>query len=97
MAIHDHVGPIRVALFLARAMLQLGYGSSLNLAPVDFGRVVGLYIATLFVIWQVTTFIAFGSLPTMPIYVVAHWSSLAAPCVRGVSRDQLSPTRTRSV
>jgi hypothetical protein len=69
MAIYDHTGPVRVALFLAGAVLLLGYGSTLNLAPFDFGRVVGLYIATLFVVWQVINFVAFRSVPTMPILV----------------------------
>jgi len=69
MAIYDHAGPIRVSLFLAGAVLLLGYGSTLNLAPFDFGRVVGLYIATLFVVWQVINFIAFRSLPTPPIWI----------------------------
>lgn len=69
MAIYDHAGPLRLALFLAGAALLLGYGSALNLAPFDFGRVVGLYIATLFVVWQVINFVAFRSVPTMPILV----------------------------
>jgi small multidrug resistance family-3 protein len=69
MAIYDHVGLTRVGLFLTGAAVLLGYGSSLNLAPLDFGRVVGLYIATLFVIWQIINFIAFSSPPTMPILV----------------------------
>jgi small multidrug resistance family-3 protein len=69
MAIYNHVGLVRIGLFLAGAALLLGYGSFLNLAPLDFGRVVGLYIATLFVIWQVINFIAFRSLPTTPILV----------------------------
>jgi small multidrug resistance family-3 protein len=69
VAIYDHAGPIRVALFLAGAVLLLGYGSALNLAPFDFGRVVGLYIATLFVVWQVINFVAFRSVPTLPILV----------------------------
>jgi hypothetical protein len=68
-AIYNHVGAIRVGLFLAGAALLLGYGSFLNIAPLDFGRVVGLYLATLFVVWQVINFIAFRSLPTMPIIV----------------------------
>ena len=34
---------------------------------MDFGRVVGLYIATLFVVWQVITFVAFQTLPSLPI------------------------------
>jgi hypothetical protein len=69
MAIYDHAGPTRIALFLAGAVLLLGYGSTLNLAPFDFGRVVGLYIATLFVVWQVINFVAFRALPTMPIVI----------------------------
>ena len=37
-------------LFLAGAALLLGYGTFLNLAPLEFGQVVGLYLATLFVV-----------------------------------------------
>lgn len=69
MAIYDHSGAIRVGLFLAGAALLFGYGSILNLAPIEFGRVVGLYIATLFVVWQGVNWIAFRTLPTMPILV----------------------------
>jgi hypothetical protein len=69
MAIYNHVGAIRSALFLAGAALLFGYGSFLNLAPLDFGRVVGLYIATLFVFWLLINFIVFRTLPTRPILV----------------------------
>jgi small multidrug resistance family-3 protein len=70
MAIYNHqAGASRFALFLAGAALLFGYGSFLNLAPVEFGRVVGLYIATLFVVWQLINFVAFRTLPTMPILV----------------------------
>jgi small multidrug resistance family-3 protein len=69
MGIHSHPGPARVGLFMTGAMLLFGYGSFLNLAPIEFGKVVGLYIATLFVVWQVVNFIAFRSLPTLPILV----------------------------
>jgi len=50
-------------------MMLFCYGSLLNLAPLDFGRVVGLYIATLFVVWQVINYIAFRALPSLPIVV----------------------------
>ena len=69
MAIYNYIGPIRIGLFIAGATLLLGYGTFLNLAPVDFGRVVGLYIATLFLVWQVISFIVFRSTPTMPMLV----------------------------
>jgi hypothetical protein len=66
-AIYNHVGLARGLLFLAGAALLFGYGSFLNLAPLEFGRVVGIYIATLFVIWQLVNFLAFRTLPTLPI------------------------------
>src|SRR5882757_9762417 len=69
VAIYSHVGLFRVGLLAAGGLLLLGYGSLLNLAPVEFGRVVGLYIATLFVVWQVINFVAFRTVPTMPILV----------------------------
>jgi small multidrug resistance family-3 protein len=59
--------PPRALLFLAGATLLFGYGVFVNLPPFEFGRIVGLYIATLFVVWQIVNFVAFGLLPTMPI------------------------------
>jgi hypothetical protein len=57
----------RGALFLAGAILLFGYGLSLNLAPVEFNRVVGLYVAILFIVWQIVNLIVFRTLPDMPI------------------------------
>jgi len=69
MAIYNHAGMVRVGLFFAGAALLFGYGTFLNMTPLDFGRVVGLYIATLFVVWQVINFIAFRAPPSLPIWV----------------------------
>ena len=66
-AIFEHQGAWRIGLFLLGACLLAGYGTFLNLAPLEFGQVVGLYIATLFVVWQVVTYFSFGTLPTLPI------------------------------
>ena len=68
-AMYEHAGAARVGLIVAGAILLLGYGVSLNLAPVPFARVVGLYIATLFIMWQVINTIAFRTYPTAPIMV----------------------------
>jgi len=57
----------RSGLFLAGAILLFGYGLSLNLAPIEFNRVVGLYIATLFVMWQAVNLIVFRSPPGIPV------------------------------
>jgi small multidrug resistance family-3 protein len=66
-ALFRHAGLARIALWLLGGGLLLGYGTLLNLAPVEFGRVVGLYIATLFVVWQLISMIAFRSVPTLPV------------------------------
>jgi len=69
LAIYNHSGSARVALMLCGAALLLGYGSLLNTAPVDFGRVVGLYIATLFVVWQLINYLVFRALPGLPVWI----------------------------
>ncbi len=69
LAIYSHLGLARLGLMLAGASLLFGYGFSLNLAPVEFRQVVGLYIATLFVVWQVINFIVFRTSPNLPILV----------------------------
>jgi hypothetical protein len=69
VAIYRNTGLARSALLLAGAGLLLGYGSFLNTAPVEFGRVVGLYIATLFIVWQIINYMAFRSLPGLPVWL----------------------------
>ena len=56
-----------MALMLVGTALLFGYGFSLNLAPAEFGQVVGLYIATLFVVGQIINAVAFQTLPTLPV------------------------------
>jgi hypothetical protein len=64
MGVYNHAGLVRLGLFGCGATLLFGYGLMLNLAPLEFGRVVGLYIATLFVVWQFVNFLSFRTLPT---------------------------------
>ncbi len=85
MGINESAWAPRCGLFLAGAFLLFGYGFSLNLAPIEFSRVVGLYIATLFVVWQIVNLIVFKTAPDAPIlfggalivaggFVVTFWS-----------------------
>ena len=67
MGVYNHAGLMRAGLFAAGAALLFGYGLMLNLAPLEFGRVVGLYIATLFTVWQVVNFISFRAVPSLPV------------------------------
>ena len=75
----------RGVYFLAGAVLLFGYGLTLNLAPIEFHKVVGIYIATLFIVWQIISFLVFRSVPALPILaggslivlgglIVAFWS-----------------------
>ena len=68
-ALFEHDGSARWGRLLVGAALLLAYGSCLNLAPLEFSRVIGLYLATLFVVWQIINFVAFGTLPGLPILV----------------------------
>ena len=75
MGIHQHAGIAQAGLLIVGASFLFVYGFALNLAPVEFGRVVGLYIATLLIVWQVGNYVAFRALPSLPILVGApSWS-----------------------
>jgi len=80
---------VKGAYFAAGAVLLFGYGLCLNLAPIEFHRVAGIYIATLFIVWQIISFLVFKSTPTVPILlggslivfgglIVAFWNPSAA-------------------
>ena len=75
----------RTLCFAGGAALLFGYGLNLNLAPIEFEKVVGIYIATLFVMWQLVSFAFFRTTPELPILaggalivggglIVAFWS-----------------------
>lgn len=69
VALHSHAMPARIGLFLLGAMLLTVYGTSLNLAPVEFGTVTGLYVALLFVVFQVTNYLFFRAVPTTSTWI----------------------------
>ena len=69
LGLGSRVAATKVAFFLAGAALLFGYGLTLNLAPLPFHRVVGIYIATLFVMWQLISFLFFRSVPSFPVMI----------------------------
>ena len=69
IGLFNRVGLARGATLFGGAVLLFGYGVLLNLAPLPFERVVGLYIATLFLVWQIVSFVSFRSVPNIPILV----------------------------
>jgi hypothetical protein len=69
VSIYNHTALARILFALLGTVLLFGYGLFLNLTPVEFRQVVGLYIATLFIVWQVINYLFFRSVPTLPIIV----------------------------
>ena len=69
LGLFERTGLARLALLAAGAVLLFAYGVLLNLSPLPFERVVGLYVATLFLVWQVVSFITFRAMPGLPVLV----------------------------
>src|SRR5579871_5168256 len=68
VALHQTSGAARIGLFLAGAVALTLYGTSLNMAPVEFAQVTGFYIATLFVVFQITNYLFFRTPPSFPVF-----------------------------
>jgi small multidrug resistance family-3 protein len=64
VALHHSSLPARIGLFALGGTLLTLYGTSLNLAPVEFAAVTGMYIATLFIVFQITNYVFFRTAPT---------------------------------
>ena len=64
MGLHSHQLLGRVALICGATALLASYGALLNLAPVEFAEATGIYIACLFVMFQVTNYLFFRAVPT---------------------------------
>ena len=63
LSLHSDAQLARVGLFLLGAILLTVYGVSLNLAPVDFGTITGLYVGMVFISFQVTNYLFFRAVP----------------------------------
>lgn len=65
VALHSHATSARICFFLCGAALLTLYGTCLNLAPVDFGTVTGIYVALLFINFQIVNYLFFHKAPTL--------------------------------
>ncbi len=76
----------KLSYFVAGALLLFRCGLTLNLAPIAFHTVVGIYIAVLFVVLQIVSYAAYRAIPGPPILIggaliicagliVAFWQS----------------------
>jgi len=69
IGLFERTGTARIAAIFGGTLFLLIYGLLLNIAPLPFARIVGFYIATLFVVWQVVNFFAFRTAPSGPVLV----------------------------
>jgi small multidrug resistance family-3 protein len=63
----SHTIPVRMSLLSGGAVILFCYGLILNLAPLDWGRLIGAYVAAFFLVGQVINLVAFRTAPTLPI------------------------------
>jgi hypothetical protein len=59
----------RVGLFALTSFLLTLYGLFLNLAPVEFATVTGVYLASLFIAFQIVNFLFFRHVPAAGVLV----------------------------
>jgi hypothetical protein len=59
----------RVALFALASFLLTLYGLFLNLAPVEFATVTGIYLASLFIAFQIVNCLFFRHVPSAGVLV----------------------------
>ena len=69
IALHQNSVASRLGLFLFGGVALTLYGTSLNLAPVEFAQVTGIYIATLFVVFQITNYLFFRTAPSPQSFI----------------------------
>jgi small multidrug resistance family-3 protein len=56
--------PRRFLLFASATLLLALYGAFLNLAPVEFAEATGIYLASLFISFQVVNYVFFKTIPS---------------------------------
>lgn len=63
----DHAGASRIVLMAAGGVVLFAYGVFVNIAPADFGKLLGIYVVLFFIVAQLVNLLAFGVRPGTPI------------------------------
>lgn len=67
MGLKSQVGPAQISTVSLGGVVLLAYGIFVNVAPADFGRLLGVYAVIFFIVAQLVNLFAFGIRPSMPI------------------------------
>jgi drug/metabolite transporter (DMT)-like permease len=62
--LNSYALPGRIALFGLASVFLTMYGLFLNLAPVEFVTVTGVYLGSLFIMFQIVNYLFFRHTPT---------------------------------
>jgi Uncharacterised BCR, YnfA/UPF0060 family len=63
IGLKNSVGMTQVTLVALGGVILLAYGIFVNIAPADFGRLLGIYVVLFFVVAQVVNLVVFGVRP----------------------------------
>jgi small multidrug resistance family-3 protein len=69
VGLKNNGGFSQIALIALGGAVLLAYGIFVNIAPADFGRLLGVYVVLFFVVAQLVNLLAFGIRPDAPILV----------------------------
>jgi small multidrug resistance family-3 protein len=69
VGLKNNGGFSQIALIALGGAVLLAYGIFVNIAPADFGRLLGVYVVLFFVVAQLVNLLAFGIRPDAPIFV----------------------------
>ncbi len=69
LGLKNHTGWPQIALIVLGGAVLLGYGVFVNVAPADFGRLLGVYVVLFFIVAQLANLVVFSIRPGLPIVV----------------------------
>jgi small multidrug resistance family-3 protein len=65
--LRTYTGAMQIAIIALGGAVLLAYGIFVNIAPADFGRLLGAYVVVFFIVAQIVNLTAFGVRPDAPI------------------------------
>jgi drug/metabolite transporter superfamily protein YnfA len=69
VGLKHHEGSLQLLFVALGGVVLLAYGIFVNLAPADFGRLLGIYVVLFFIVAQLVNLVAFGVRPGAGILV----------------------------
>jgi drug/metabolite transporter superfamily protein YnfA len=69
VGLKNQAGAVRIATIALGGIVLLAYGIFVNVAPADFGRLLGVYVVVFFIVAQLVNLLVFGIRPGPPILV----------------------------